>query len=182
MYNILELDKDSSKDLFELYRSKCLPEDYDYFKELVVNSIKNEERYAIGYYIKANDSTLKYIHEIGEVVKDENGKDLKLKGTIQDFTKDKLINEKLLQKNEELQKANIELDRFVYSASHDLRAPLTSLRGLIQIIEMTLNTEQEELKEPLSLMSTTIDKMDVFIGSIFDWVHMGKFKIHEYKI
>jgi signal transduction histidine kinase len=182
MYNILELDKDSSKDLFELYRSKCLPEDYDYFKELVVNSIKNEERYAIGYYIKANDSTLKYIHEIGEVVKDENGKDLKLKGTIQDFTKDKLINEKLLQKNEELQKANIELDRFVYSASHDLRAPLTSLRGLIQIIEMTLNTEQEELKEPLSLMSTTIDKMDVFIGSIFDYSVNSRAKVTIEKI
>ncbi|MGY8914907.1 MAG: PAS domain-containing protein, partial [Flavobacteriales bacterium] len=171
MYNILELDKDSSIDLFEVYRSKCLPEDYDYFNELVDNAIKNEEGYEVGYYVKTNDSTLKYIHEICEV-----------KGTIQDYTKDKLINEELSQKNEELQKANIELDRFVYSASHDLRAPLTSLRGLIQIVEMTLKTEDEEIKEPLSLMSTTIDKMDVFIRSIFDYSVNARTKVSAEKI
>ncbi|MEB8345390.1 ATP-binding protein [Flavobacteriaceae bacterium KMM 6898] len=182
MYTILELDKGPSKDLFERYRAKCLPEDYDYFNEILINSIKNEEGYEIGYYIKPNDSSLKYIHEIGEVVLDENGKDLILKGTIQDFTKDKLINEELSKKNEELKKANIELDRFVYSASHDLRAPLTSLRGLIQIVDMTLEVEHEELKEPLSLMNTTIDKMDVFIKSIFDYSVNARTKISTEKI
>lgn len=177
MYNILEIEMDSSQNLFEAYRSKCLPEDYDNFNELINNSIKNEEGYAIGYYIKSKDNTLKYIHEIGEVVKGINGKDLKLKGTIQDFTKDKLMYEELSQKNEELLKANIELDRFVYSASHDLRAPLTSIRGLIQIVEMTLKAEDEEIKEPLSLMSTTIDKMDVFIRSIFDYSVNSRTKV-----
>ncbi|MET7029116.1 PAS domain-containing sensor histidine kinase [Sediminicola luteus] len=169
MYNILEINKESQDDLFELYRSKCQPEDFDKFNELVNNAVYKEEGYEIGYYVKGNDGTLKYINEICEVVKSENGKDLILKGTIQDVTKEKLINDELSRKNEELQKANIELDRFVYSASHDLRAPLTSLRGLIQIMEMILKPEDEELKEPLCLMSTTIDKMDVFIRSIFDY-------------
>tara|TARA_R110002051_G_scaffold137469_1_gene209969 strand:- start:4996 stop:6168 length:1173 start_codon:yes stop_codon:yes gene_type:complete len=182
MYNILEIDKDATENLFDAYRSKCLPEDYDKFNELVNNSIINEEGYAIGYFIKSKDNTLKYIHEIGEVVKGVNGKDLILKGTIQDFTKDKLIYEELSQKNDELIKANIELDRFVYSASHDLRAPLTSLRGLIQILEMIMKPEHEELREPLSLMSTTIDKMDVFIRSIFDYSVNSRTKISVEKI
>ncbi|MEJ1221844.1 PAS domain-containing sensor histidine kinase [Sediminicola sp. 1XM1-17] len=169
MYNILEIDKDSKENLFDLYRSKCLPEDYNTFNDLVDRSIKNEKGYAIGYYIKANANKIKYIHEIGETVRSENGQYLKLKGTIQDFTEDKRIHEELSQKNEELLKANKELDRFVYSASHDLRAPLTSLMGLIEIMDMILPKENEDLKEPLSLMSKTIDKMDVFIRSIFDY-------------
>jgi light-regulated signal transduction histidine kinase (bacteriophytochrome) len=41
------------------------------------------------------------------------------------------------QKNQELHKTN-ELDRFVYSTSHDLRAPLKSMLGLIA------NKESEE--------------------------------------
>ena len=41
----------------------------------------------------------------------------------------------MVEKNEQLQKANTELDRFVYSASHDLRAPLSSLLGLIRVNE-----------------------------------------------
>ena len=182
MYNILEIDKESQEDLFELYRSKCQPEDFNKFNELVNNALKNEEGYEVGYYIKTKHANLKYIHEICEVVKIDKSGNLLLKGTIQDVTKEKLINDELSQKNEELQKANIELDRFVYSASHDLRAPLTSLRGLIQIVEMILKPEDEELKEPLSLMSTTIDKMDVFIRSIFDYSVNTRTKVSAEKI
>jgi signal transduction histidine kinase len=41
----------------------------------------------------------------------------------------------ILTKNRELIKTNQELDRFVYSASHDLRAPLTSMSGLINLAQ-----------------------------------------------
>jgi signal transduction histidine kinase len=43
----------------------------------------------------------------------------------------------LLAKNDLLAKTNRELDRFVYSASHDLRAPLSSLLGLIEVAHKT---------------------------------------------
>src|SRR5690606_8056179 len=41
--------------------------------------------------------------------------------------------EALRQQNLELKRLNKELDKFVYSASHDLRSPLTSLLGLIHV-------------------------------------------------
>lgn len=41
----------------------------------------------------------------------------------------------LQEKNEDLTKINTELDRFVYSASHDLRAPISSLLGLIEVAQ-----------------------------------------------
>ena len=45
-------------------------------------------------------------------------------------------NEVLMRRqNEKLAKANLELDRFIYSVSHDLRAPLSSISGLIQLAE-----------------------------------------------
>ncbi len=42
--------------------------------------------------------------------------------------------------SEELRKTNIQLENFVYSVSHDLRAPLSSMKGVIEIT-------QEETKE-----------------------------------
>jgi len=70
----------------------------------------------------------------------------------------------LQQKNHELEKINFELDRFVYSASHDLRAPLTSVMGLIYLLR------EDEIKEGslrlISLMEESINKLDNTIRDI----------------
>ncbi len=51
----------------------------------------------------------------------------------------------LKQKNLELAKTNEELDNFVYSISHDIRAPLTSILGIINLmkIDENLSTGQD---------------------------------------
>ncbi|HEY5690635.1 MAG TPA: histidine kinase dimerization/phospho-acceptor domain-containing protein [Cyclobacteriaceae bacterium] len=73
----------------------------------------------------------------------------------------------LMKKNEELEKANQELDRFVYSASHDMRAPLSSLFGLMEIARLT--NKGEELNEYFMLMKKRILTMEVFIKGITDY-------------
>ena len=70
----------------------------------------------------------------------------------------------LQEKNKELEKINFELDRFVYSASHDLRSPLTSVLGL-------LNLMREEVKDDgtfhlVALMEESILKLDNTIRDI----------------
>jgi hypothetical protein len=47
----------------------------------------------------------------------------------------------LKQKNIDLKQANEELDHFVYSASHDLKAPLSSILGLINIAKYEVKDE-----------------------------------------
>lgn len=70
----------------------------------------------------------------------------------------------LQQKNHELEKINFELDRFVYSASHDLRAPLTSVMGLLYLLR------EDEIKEGslrlIFLMEESINKLDNTIRDI----------------
>ena len=44
----------------------------------------------------------------------------------------------LEEKNEQLTRANVDLDTFVYTASHDLRAPITNLEGLVQALRQDL--------------------------------------------
>ena len=73
----------------------------------------------------------------------------------------------IMAKNELLAKTNTELDRFVYSASHDLRAPLRSLLGLIEVTRHTTNPE--ELEQCYSLMKDRVHNMDAFIKEIIDF-------------
>ncbi|MBI1768562.1 MAG: HAMP domain-containing histidine kinase [Bacteroidetes bacterium] len=76
--------------------------------------------------------------------------------------------EKALSRNNELlTKANQELDRFVYSASHDLRAPLTSVLGLIELSERS--KDPAEISHCLNLMKSRIADLDCFIKEIIDY-------------
>jgi len=75
--------------------------------------------------------------------------------------------EQLRAANEELKTINNELDNFVYRSSHDLVAPLKSLRGLISIAGMTDNVD--EIREYFRLMNISINKLEEFIRSIMDF-------------
>ena len=74
------------------------------------------------------------------------------------------VETKLRDRNFQLEKTNAELDRFVYSASHDLRAPLSSISGLITLQKM----EPQSLKY-LDLIQSRVTIMDKFIRDIIDF-------------
>ncbi len=74
---------------------------------------------------------------------------------------------RLKKQNLILLNTNSELDKFVYSASHDLRAPLTSLKGLIEIAKY--EDDPKILHEYLTMMKESLDKQDEFIREIIDF-------------
>ncbi|HET8858431.1 PAS domain-containing sensor histidine kinase [Marivirga sp.] len=61
----------------------------------------------------------------------------------------------------ELQRLNFELDNFVYHASHDIRSPLRSLMGLIEI----LKTENRpgEFRKIIDMVTGSINRLDKFV-------------------
>ncbi|MBJ7879773.1 PAS domain-containing protein [Gelidibacter salicanalis] len=71
--------------------------------------------------------------------------------------------------NRELKKTNNELDRFVYSASHDLRAPLKSLLGLSDIIREDTDEDNVIQLEQMDMMKKSIIKLDDFIEDILQY-------------
>ncbi|MES2734576.1 MAG: PAS domain S-box protein [Bacteroidota bacterium] len=92
-----------------------------------------------------------------------------------DITERKLAEEQLKQQNHELRKINAELDRFVYRASHDLRAPLSSLLGLITITKM--ESSEETKAQYLQMMEKSIGKLDTFIQSIINYSRNARLEI-----
>jgi len=73
----------------------------------------------------------------------------------------------LKQRNLDLQKAYDELDKFVYSASHDLRAPLMSVLGIVNLALMEDDIQSQN--EYLDLIKQSVKKLDTFIINIIDY-------------
>jgi PAS domain S-box-containing protein len=97
-----------------------------------------------------------------------------------DITERKEAEDALKQSNEGLQKSNAELDRFVYSVSHDLRAPLTSMLGLTLIAKN--ETEDQNMLNYLDMLQESIGKLDGFIHDILDHSRNARLEIRRQQI
>lgn len=86
-----------------------------------------------------------------------------------DVTDNKIFENELIRYNSELKKTNSELDRFVYSTSHDLRAPLKSMLGLIYVTKECADPEDSELHERLAMLNNSVTKLDDFIEDILHY-------------
>ncbi|NME67352.1 PAS domain S-box protein [Flammeovirga aprica] len=74
-----------------------------------------------------------------------------------DITKRKEYEQGLLAKNEELKETNKELDRFLYSTTHDLKGPITSLKGLLNLAYK--EKPEEVMKTYLPMMDKNVDRV-----------------------
>lgn len=111
---------------------------------------------------------------------DENGAPLRFEGSVEDITARKHTQEQLVQQIEELKKVNFELDRFVYSVSHDLRAPLLSIKGLVNISES--ENPSSTLMKYLHMIRTSVERLDKFIMDILDYSRNSRLEVQQNEI
>jgi two-component system sensor histidine kinase/response regulator len=98
---------------------------------------------------------------------------------IEEANKFYLSNSMLSIKNDELQKAYDELNKFAYSISHDIRGPLTGMMGAINVIREIDNID--EMKNMLLLMEKSLKKLDSYVVSMHDYYSLqrGELIINE---
>lgn len=71
------------------------------------------------------------------------------------------------KQNEDLKRLNHELDRFIYSSAHDLKSPLSSLSGLINLARLEIDTKDHN--HYFDKMDATVQKLESFIQDITDY-------------
>lgn len=96
---------------------------------------------------------------------------------IKDVTQILEYQQNLEAKNAELKKINLELDNFVYSVSHDLRSPLLSIKGLLNLISMDETKNSVELSYA-NLALASVDRLDETIQEILDYSRNARFELN----
>ncbi|MFA6944859.1 MAG: hybrid sensor histidine kinase/response regulator [Pedobacter sp.] len=100
-------------------------------------------------------------------------------GAINEANKFYVSNSLLAVKNEELQRAYNELDKFSYSVTHDMRGPLLSILGAIEAAQHM--EDITEIRKMLMMMKDSVRNLDDFIQSIHDYYNLnrGELEIKE---
>jgi len=145
-----------------------------YVWDMTVSSRRDESKRLFDEALKGNAVTSEAIFSTpeGEVVHSLKYEPVIIEGTVRyitlisvDITDRKIAEAKLKMQFEELEKTNFELDRFAYSVSHDLRAPLSSILGLINVAEMEKSSELPFL----GMIKGRVNHLDGFIKDILDY-------------
>lgn len=95
----------------------------------------------------------------------------------QNITESKLQATRLKKTLSELEAKNFELDSFVYRTSHDLRSPLASILGLVEII-----LREKDIKNAHDCATRIRDsvlRLDTTISSILEYSRNGNLAIQE---
>jgi PAS domain S-box-containing protein len=160
-------ESDLNEMTFDSFAEMIHSEDRPRFDSSMERHLNTQLPYQTELRLRTKGGSYKWISYSGISKLDDKGELVSMVGSIIDIEERKMAEQQIRLQNDLLAKANDELDRFVYSASHDLRAPLSSLLGLITIAEKT--DSKEEVTLCLEMMKKRVLTMEGFIKEITDY-------------
>jgi PAS domain S-box-containing protein len=80
----------------------------------------------------------------------------------------------LEHKNVELQRINLDLDTFVYTASHDLRSPIMNIEGLMEVLKKELEAADALNSTTEEIMQHVVDSVNRFKRTIEDLTEISR--------
>ncbi len=118
--------------------------------------------------IRLNDEVPRWVHGLGELNIDEDGKVIKMFGTIQDITSYKNIEETLKHQNEEM-------SQFIYTVSHDLKSPLVTIKTFLGYLEEDfVKDDEERMNRDMEYVKNAAEKMDRRLDEILALSRIGR--------
>ncbi len=120
---------------------------------------------------------LGYYEYIFEPIVDAQQKVIAVAGSTRDITHRKQSEQKLRLKNEELTRTNTDLDNFIYTASHDLKTPISNIEALLAALMRTLppgSLEDERTQRITDMMQQSVERFKRTIANLTEVVKLQK--------
>ncbi|MEB3357761.1 MAG: PAS domain S-box protein [Synechococcales bacterium] len=110
-------------------------------------------------------------------IRDERGNVLRWFGTNTDITALQQAEQALAQRAQELTQLNQDLNQFAYVVSHDLKAPLRSIRNISEWLQEDLGQQiPPDNQEQLQLLVSRVECMEALINDLLEYSRAGRVK------
>ena len=166
------------------WRKVVHPEDLEEKERKWKNSVENGLDYQFEHRLKRKDGQYRWHLSRGVAHREEDGAIRMWIGTNTDIHDQKMSEQALQELTVELKNANqrlthinVDLDNFIYTASHDLKAPIINIEGLLSLLRKKLpqeNLEQEQVDSLMEMMQNSVERFKRVVSNLTDITKLQK--------
>ena len=138
------------------------PEDYEHINAVWMHCLSSGDIYRYDVRLKNKDGEYRWFSVNGEPVLNTQNKIEKWVGAFTDIHDQKIKEEKK--------------DEFISIASHEMKTPLTTAKAYLQMLELTLDNNNDEANLYAKKASQSVDRLDELISELLDVskIRLGK--------
>ncbi|MCJ8164132.1 PAS domain-containing protein [Pontibacter sp. E15-1] len=153
------------------------PEDVAETSQLIAEAIEKSAPYSQEVRLLHKDGAYNWFLSKGAPSYFSDGTLYGYIGSAVDITELKEAKVALEVKNTQLVRINNDLDNFIYTASHDLKAPIANIEGFLQLLMTELfdpEVQMDDLKHILEMMQVSVERFKKTIASLTEVVKLQK--------
>lgn len=168
VYELHGVAKDTITVNFENFINLVHPEDRTWVQEAIEKALREHAAFNINFRIVTPQGEVRWLTTSATVIYDPEGNPIRMLGATSDITQQK-----------ELEKRK---DEFISMASHELKTPVTSLKGFTQVLQRRFNKlGDEQALVYLAKIERQVNKLTKLITDILDIskIQTGKLDYHE---
>jgi len=161
---------------YETYLSLIHPGDLRNFQETISQALSNEGfDYVIEHRLVRPDSEIHWIEGRGKVYRNLEHTPIRMTGTVVDITNRKYAEVERERLISELAAKNNELEQFTYTVSHDLKAPIITIKGFLGFLNEDARTgNHERLNKDILRINEAADKMYRLLNELLELSRIGR--------
>jgi PAS domain S-box-containing protein len=166
-YKLLGYEFEEIEASYSQFKKLLHPTDLSHTVEAVKEHFENSELFDTEYRLKTKSGEYRWFHAKGDTIRDENGKPIRMAGSLQDIHDRKIAEVELRQAKNEAEVANKTKSAFLANMSHEIRTPLNAILGYAQILQRQKNLNPDQIKSIKTIMKSG-DHLLKLINDVLD--------------
>lgn len=167
MYKLYGVTETEFSGAYEAWVNSVHPEDIEETKALLESAIKGESVYDPEFRVVHPNGTVRNIKASAEVLRDPNGKAVKVVGVNYDITEKANAMQILAESKEAAESAAKAKSDFLANMSHEIRTPMNAILGGLQLLKGA--SLDSDLKRVLNNASFSAQSLLTIINDILDY-------------
>jgi PAS domain S-box-containing protein len=161
---------------YDTYLSLIHPEDLPNLQQAIGQALAIPDyHYVVEHRLIWQNGEIRWLEGRGKVYRNVEGRPIRMAGTVVDITDRKQGEAERERLIHELAAKNTELEQFTYTVSHDLKAPIITIKGFLGFLEQDATAgNQVRLHKDMERINGAVDKMHHLLNDLLELSRIGR--------